>query len=148
MLDPAFEAQIRGRLTASPFGTWFGVDRVEFGDGTCAMWLPLKEHHLNPGGIAHGGVLATLLDMAIGLALRTTLGPRGAHVTTNLSINYLRAAMPGEICARGTSVHAGGRLSFGEGTLSDAAGRVLARGTASFLNVPPEMLPGKPYDGD
>lgn len=148
MLDPAFEAQMRARMAQSPFGEWFGVEKVEFGDGECTMWLPLHDHHLNPGGIAHGGVLATLMDMTIGLALRTTMGPKGAHVTTNLTINYLRAALPGMIRSHGRAVHVGGRLSFGEGTLHDAEDRVLARGTASFLNVPPEMLPGRPYDGD
>lgn len=148
MLDPAFEAQIRSRMSGSPFGEWFGITEVEFGDGECTMWLPLKEHHLNPGGIAHGGVLATLMDMTIGIALRTTLGPKGAHVTTNLTINYLRATMPGTIRSHGKAVHVGGRLSFGEGALYAADDRLLARGTASFSNVRPEMLPGRPYDGD
>ena len=42
--------------------------------------LELADHHLNIQGLAHGGVIATLADAAMGLSLRSALEPGRRHV--------------------------------------------------------------------
>lgn len=135
MLEPELEEQIRSRLHAGAFAKWFGFELTALGDGTSELRLDLEPHHLNPGGIAHGGVIASMLDSAIGLAHRTKLGFDVSHVTVELKINYLRAAWPGPVIARGVAMHSGERIGYGEATLTDAAGKVLARASATFLIV-------------
>ena len=113
-----------------------GITLVGVGDGESELRLDLEPHHLNPGGIVHGGVLATLLDGCIGLALRSKLGMGSDHVTVDLNVHYLSPARSGALHGRGTAVRVGGRMSYGEGELRDDAGTLVAKATASFLVVP------------
>ncbi len=142
MLDPAVEDAIRSRLGAAPFANWFGFEMTGVAEGSSELRLVLQPHHLNPGGIAHGGVAASLLDSAIGLALRTTLPAGASHATIQLQVHYLRPIKTGTIIARGTAVYAGTRLEYGEGSLLDERDHVLARGSATFIVLEPRGGPG------
>jgi uncharacterized protein (TIGR00369 family) len=136
MLEPALEAAIRKRFSGAQFAEWTGIELVSLGEGESELRLALEPHHLNPGGIAHGGIVASMLDIAIGLAHRTQLGMGATHVTVELHVNYLRPARGGStIEARGRSVRSGDRVGYGEATLLDEAGTELARASATFLVV-------------
>ncbi len=50
-----------------------GFEITEFTPGKCIVELTIREDHLNAGGVAHGGLHATLLDTAMGGTLVTTL---------------------------------------------------------------------------
>lgn len=134
-LDPEFAEAIRERIAASDFARWMGNEIVSFGEGECEMRLPLRPHHLNPGGIVHGGVIASLIDSAIGLALRTRLGPGSRHVTLHLDVQYLAMVREGTLTARGVAVHSGARTGFGEANMTDQDGRLIAKGSATFIIV-------------
>ena len=43
-----------------------GFEITEFTPGKCVVELTIREDHLNAGGVAHGGLHATLLDTAMG----------------------------------------------------------------------------------
>ena len=63
-----------GTTSSPPSSTrWAGLELVSVEVGEVEVALPLKPHHLNPGGILHGGLIATLADTAIGLAVRSAL---------------------------------------------------------------------------
>jgi uncharacterized protein (TIGR00369 family) len=137
MLDPTIIERIRRRIGSAPFANWMGFEMTGVGPGSSELTLELAPHHLNPGGRAHGGVAASLLDSAIGLALRTLL-PEGAnHATLQLNVTYLRPAAGGRLIARATAVHRGRRIEYGEGTVFDADEHVVARGSATFVVLPP-----------
>ena len=137
MLDPATESAMRARFAAADFSQWMGLELIALGDGSSEIRLKLEPHHLNPGRIAHGGVVAGMLDVAAGLAHRTKLGPDATHVTVQLHINYLKAASAGVVTARGLSLQTGRRVGHAEATLYDEDERVLARASATFLIVKP-----------
>jgi len=69
--------------------------------------------HLNPGGIAHGGFLATLADTALGIALkREQAAGVPAGVTAHLSVDYCAPARAGAWVEAHTVIERmGGRLS-------------------------------------
>lgn len=135
-LDPLVEEAIRSRVGASAFREWFGLELIAFEDGSSELALDVQPHHLNPGGIVHGGVIATLLDAAIGLALRTMMDTQTRHVTLTLDVQYLGMAGLGMLTARGTAVHAGTRTGYGEGSLHASDGTLVARANARFMMVP------------
>src|SRR6266568_2966485 len=137
MLDPDVVSTIRARFEAADFAQWMGLELVAIDDGTSEIRLTLKPHHLNPGGIAHGGVVAAMLDVAAGLAHRSKLGPEATHVTVQLHVNYLRAVGAGVVTARGVSLQTGRRVGYSEATLHDVDDYVLARASATFLIVTP-----------
>lgn len=136
-LDRAIEEGIRERLGAAVFRRWMGFEVGALGDGESEIRMRLEPHHLNPGRIAHGGVIATLVDAAIGIALRTRLGTERNHVTVNLSVQYLAPAPEGTtITARGKVIHSGARTGYGEAELVRSDGTLVAKGSATFLVVP------------
>ncbi|HJT37968.1 MAG TPA: PaaI family thioesterase [Actinomycetota bacterium] len=137
MLDPATESAMRARFVDADFARWMGLELVSLGEGTSEIRLKLEPHHLNPGRIAHGGVIAGMLDVAAGLAHRTKLGPDATHVTVQLHVNYLKAVGAGTITARGTSLQTGRRVGHAEATVFDDEDRMLARASATFLIVQP-----------
>jgi uncharacterized protein (TIGR00369 family) len=149
MLEPDFEQRMRERLASASFSKWMGIELVSLDDGASEIRMKVEPHHRNPGGIAHGGIIATMLDVAVGVALRTRLGMTSQHVTVNLSIDYLRAAAGDVLIARGRAIKDGRRITFGEATLHDEQGRDLARASASFLVLPERPITDGPMlDGE
>ena len=71
-------------------------------DGSARLSFEVTDEHLNPAGALHGGVLATLVDTAMGLAVRTTTGEGEVPATSQLTVTYLRPGKPGplEVTAR------------------------------------------------
>ena len=72
--------------------------------------LDAGDEHLNPHGSVHGGVLATMIDVAMGQAVRE--GTDGVPVTVALSVTYLEPARPGRLEATATVRKRGRRLTY------------------------------------
>lgn len=91
-----------------PFSRLVGIKYLEFGDGKCKASLEVRQHLLNPLGIAHGGVTYSLADSACGGAALSALGaPR--LVTQDLQIRYHGPARMGELIAEAEVIHLGSR---------------------------------------
>lgn len=73
------------------FNDWLGLTVEEYGDGEVVLSVTCEKFKQNPGGVLHGGVTATLIDVAGGIAIGSTFEDReSAMATTNLDVNYLR----------------------------------------------------------
>lgn len=84
-------------------------------------------------GMAHGGIIALLLDEAMG-KLNRLYGVRA--VTAELDVAYLRPVPTGEeIVVEAATEGREGRNLRHSGEIRDAAGRVLARSRARFVAV-------------
>ena len=66
-------------------------------DGRARLELDATDEHLNTAGTVHGGVLATLVDMAMGQALRSRTGDNDVPATSQLTVTYLRPGKPGKL---------------------------------------------------
>lgn len=90
------------------FSQLLGMKFHNLADGHCTASLEVKDHLLNPLGIAHGGVTFSLADSACGGAALSALGaPR--MVTQDLQIRYHGPVHLGEIIAQAEVVHFGSR---------------------------------------
>ena len=87
-------------------------------------------------GFAHGGIIAVLLDEAMGKANLF----RGAHaVTAELNVEYLKPVpVDQEIVVGGWEVEKKGRNSFHQGEIRNVSGELLARGKARFVEIDPQ----------
>ena len=56
------------------------------------LGLRCERKHCNTRGTVHGGILATLADIALGYALSSSTEPPTAAVTANLTLDYVGAA--------------------------------------------------------
>ncbi len=92
----------------------------------------IEPHKLNLLGTLHGGVTATLVDAAAGVAIIGQLGGRPA-TTVELKVNYLRPATHGKVHARSRIVKMGKRLAFATVEVKDSHGRLVATGSATYM---------------
>lgn len=73
------------------FNDWLGLAVERFEEGTVVLSVDCEEFKLNPGGVLHGGVTASLIDVAGGMAIGSTFDDgQQMMATTNLDVNYLR----------------------------------------------------------
>ena len=110
------------------FDRHLGVKTIIQKKGFCKIRLDLKQNLLNEGDIAHGGVLATLCDIALAGAITNDMKKDEWCVTAQLSIEYLYPAFPGEtLFAYGKLVKKGNTLAFVEGGVETKSKKLIAR---------------------
>jgi uncharacterized protein (TIGR00369 family) len=81
------------------------------------LGLLIEERHLNPAGTAHGGLLATLVDSALGHAIRDEMD-EGRPATVSLTTDFLGAVQEGDwVEARAEVERLGGSLAFADCSL-------------------------------
>ena len=108
-----------------------GIDSVRTSDdGTVMVELPTSARHANVGGWIHGGVMAGLLDFALGAAVVTTLEEGEWTATQSLTTDFLRPGKPGQRLTARARVDRRGKLAaFPSGEVLGPEGDVLARAT-------------------
>jgi len=95
----------------------------------------LGERYQGGGGFAHGGIIATLLDEAMGKVCRFR---EARAVTAELTIEYLKPVSTAqEIIVEGHETEQKGRNLFMAGEIRNEAGEILARGRARFVVIAP-----------
>ena len=93
----------------------------------------LGETYQGGGGMAHGGIIATLLDEAMGKVCRFR---EVRAVTAELTVQYLKPVkVDQEIIVEGFETDQQGRNLFLAGEIRNNAGEVLARGTGRFVVI-------------
>lgn len=103
----------------------------------------VDEPKTNARGFLHGGVIATIGDVAIGRALATRTEPPIPLVTINLSCDLVGTALAGEwVDVAITPTRAGRRLRAGTATFTTT--RVIATVTALFMPSTPVDRQRKP----
>jgi uncharacterized protein (TIGR00369 family) len=93
----------------------------------------LGERYQGGGGFAHGGIIAVLLDEAMGKVCRFR---EVRAVTAELTVEYLKPVdVMKEIEVEGREAEQKGRNIFMTGEIRDTAGMVLAKGRARFVVI-------------
>ena len=106
-------------------------------EGGVIIALRIAEKHLNRRGIAHGGMLVTLADSAMGMNLARAREPRLWTVTTSLSTEFVDAARRGDwVEAHVDILKLGRRLAYANCYLIVGAKRIL-RASGVFAVVRP-----------
>jgi len=123
--EPLFRTSPVLDLIGPLYGRGTGADLV--------VGLRVEPKHCNARGTIHGGILATLADVAIGYAMASSTDPPTAAVTANLSLDYAGTAKVGDwIEARVDIQKRGARLAFGNCFLCVGEERIV-RASAVFL---------------
>jgi uncharacterized protein (TIGR00369 family) len=111
--------------------------RLERDDGDAAIEWDAGEEYGFPdgsgGSIVHGGLVATLLDTAMGHACWNGLEDGQSFLTADLHVDFFRSARPGTLRAEGRVVHRTRRAVFCAADLLDAEGTLLASARATQI---------------
>ncbi len=136
--EPTTEDEIRDRVASSSFHASIGITVERVRPGAVDLKLEAGSDHVNLLGTVHGGVLATLVDTAAGLAVRSAIPAGSRHVSVNLDVQYLAPANTGTLLAAGRVVRMGRRIAFAEAHVTDAVGAVVARAQVTIaVSQPP-----------
>ena len=118
-----------------PFVEELGLELWGFHDGQAELRVDLAAAHLSSWEVAHGGVLMTMLDVAMAHAARSVhrgepgTGPGVA--TIEMKTTFMRPA-EGELRALGTLLHKTATMAFCEARVLDAQGQACAHATGTF----------------
>src|SRR6201988_3457478 len=124
-------------LSRGPYHQWLGLKVVAVGEGTIELTATWRDEGVvNPDrGYTHGGILAALVDLTADWAMVSKTG-RGVP-TIDLRVDYHRAAMPGDLTAKGKIIRLGGQFSCAEAQVFDKDGKLLASGRGTYFTAPP-----------
>jgi len=124
---------IRRLANIIPFYRHLGITLMRANWGTAEIQLKVTRKLVQSTGAAHGGVTASLIDSAIGLALCTMVDPRVLVTTVGLNVNYIAPAGLGVLKARGRILHKGNRIAVGDAEVRDEHGRLVSNGSATYM---------------
>ena len=132
----------RERAQDNLFWRYLGVQVEDAGEGWVRLRVPVKDGLRNGvGAPVHGGVLGALVDMAVGGALGTTHDNAAGGVgqtTLDMNVSFLAAAGDGDIVAEGRLLRRGRTIAVGEARITDAAGKLVAIGRATYMLLHPK----------
>jgi len=120
-----------------PFLTELGPLYVKSGERASGIALRITRRHSNSRGIAHGGVLLTLADSAMGGALYHSRQPPMPIVTVSLASDFLSPAQIGDwVEAKVEILRVGRQLAYAQCELMVGTRRVMRASGVFALTAP------------
>lgn len=126
--------QLSGMLSRGIFANWLGVTVTDLDEDGITLAVKWREEFMVNAKLryTHGGVIATLIDIAGDYALAAKLGM--PKPTIDLRVDYHRMAQPGDLTVRAQVVKLGRTVSTAEAYVYDADGNLLASGRGVYLS--------------
>jgi len=122
-------------LRTIPFNDLLGLRLVRFHPDGVSIGCTVRPELRNASGVLHGGVSATLADVAVGVALSRHLGRPRAATTAEMKINYLRPVSAGKVTARARLVRVGRNLCTARVDIFDDRRQQVAIALVTYMIV-------------
>lgn len=107
--------------------------RVEsFGNGEAVLAIDFDPKLLQPMGVAHGGVMATLADSAVAVALLGLLQEIRNISTIEMKVNYFRPFIKGTMRAKACIIQKGNSIAVGDVDITDEHGKPLGKALMTY----------------
>jgi uncharacterized protein (TIGR00369 family) len=97
--DPAVAEMMLSQSGGDGLTEYLGLKLVEVGPGTATAEVVVRPEMLQAFGAVHGGVVATLIDHALGAAVFPSVPVGTWPATLEFKLNYLAAVRDGVIRA-------------------------------------------------
>jgi uncharacterized protein (TIGR00369 family) len=115
-----------------PFIQHLQIRTESLGKGTARLSVPIEPHLTNSLGTVHGGVIMSLLDVALCTAARTLHPESVGVITINLSTSFIDAGGGAKLYAEARVLKDGRSMSFVEGEAKNEDGALVAKATATL----------------
>jgi len=138
--NPAYVSAMQKLVESAPYPALIGMKFAALDFDSCRIELALRENHLQPFGIIHGGVMATLIDTATFWAAFMRLPDDSGLVNVDLKLNYLKAVTRGRLRAEGRCLRAGRQISYTMASVLNEADELVAHGTSTMMAMPGKGL--------
>lgn len=120
---------------------WIGVLGLELTGATkeevTAAWT-IDERHLQPHGIVHGGVYASVIETCCSIGAALAAPPGKVVVGVENHTSFLRPVRAGHLLARAKPIQAGRRAQLWECDIADTSQRLIATGRVRLMCVDAE----------
>lgn len=123
------------KLDHVPFAKLLGIEVESVEPGHAVLTINLRHEHMRNDAIAHGGVVATVIDSAMAIAIMALLAENERTVTVDLTIHYLRPVTEGLAKASARVVRAGRKVITVSAELFDKDGKLAATAISTYLRL-------------
>lgn len=122
--------QLEKSLLESNFHQFLGIQLVELTEDHLIIKLPLNELFVTEGGYIHGGILATIIDIAGYFEVQKQF-PH-PNPTVNLRIDYLRPAKNEDLYVTAKTIKLGRSVSVVDVKVTNEQQTIIAIGRGLF----------------
>lgn len=132
-INPEYVEALEKVVNSCPYFSLLSMEIKGLSWGESQLEIVVQEKHLQPFGMVHGGVFASLIDAAAFWAVYTQVPEELGMTTVELKLNYLAPLSTGRMIARGKSLRVGKTLCLGEASILNEEGILLAHGTSTMM---------------
>lgn len=128
-------AMAQGDIPPAPVADLIGVHSFSAEKGKVSVNFYPQEFHYNALGTVHGGVIATLIDIATGAAVHSLLKAGQGFTTLTLELKYHRAVTvkSGRLTATANVLTRGREIATAEARVVDTNDRLFATATSTLM---------------
>lgn len=114
-----------------PFVSHLKILTETLGHGEARLSLPIETHLTNSFGTVHGGVILSLLDVALCTAARTLHPDSTGVITIDMSTSFIGAGSGTRLVAEARVMRDTRSMSFVEGEAKNEDGSLIAKSIAT-----------------
>ena len=114
-----------------PFIDHLQIEEIFKEDGSSRVEMPFRKEFTNPNGFLHGGVISTVADAAMAIALVSRLG-HGEFFTAKMEIRFKAPSKGKNIVGEGKVDSERGNFFFVKAVVREEEGKVVAEAQATF----------------
>jgi uncharacterized protein (TIGR00369 family) len=114
-----------------PFIQHLKIQTEELGQGSARLSVPVARELTNSLGTVHGGVIMSLLDVAVCTAARTLHPESIGVITIDLSVSFIGGGTGQRLYADARVLRDGRSMSFVEGEAKNEDGSLVAKAIAT-----------------
>jgi len=130
--------QLQKLITRGPFNQWLNFTILKADESGIEVRAGWREEWVvnSDRKYTHGGILAAIVDVVADYAIAAQLGR--PVPTIDIRVDYHKAAMPGDLTAKGRVVRSGSQYSTAEAHVYDKDGALVASGRGTYFTAPPK----------
>ena len=114
-----------------PFVSHLKILTETLGEGSARLSLPIEPHLTNSIGTVHGGVIMSLLDVALCTAARTLHPDSLGVITIDMSTSFIGGGSGARLLAEARVLKDGRSMIFVEGEAKNEDGSLVAKAIAT-----------------
>lgn len=124
--------QMESWISCAPFERLLHIQIIDAADGRATLTMPFLLDFAQGAGLMHGGVLVSLADTTVVMAIKSILPPQTHFATTALEAKFLRPVTQGIVTAEARVVSQEGRVLQGQATVYDEEQRPVLEFSSTF----------------
>lgn len=121
-----------GWISCAPFERLLNIEIVKASDGEATLTMPFLIDYAQGAGLMHGGVLVSLADTAVVMAIKSLVPAYSHFATITLETKFLLPVKQGTITAEARVVSREGSILKGRATVYDEEKRAVLEFASTF----------------